>query len=469
MVMHPAKAIHMNLADLGTRALLAGYAAKTFSPSEVMEAVIARVTTWEPRINALYAYDPDAARLAAAESTQRWANGTAGALDGVPVTIKELIATKGVPVPGGTAATQLVPAPADAPPAARLREAGAVIFAKTTAPDYGMLSSGLSSFHGTTRNPWDITKNPGGSSSGAAAAAAAGYGPLHVGTDIGGSIRLPSAWCGLVGFKPSFGRIPIDPYYVGRCAGPMTRSVDDAAYLMQVLSQPDARDATSLPPEKIDFHAAIDSVAGLRIGLMMQAGCGMEVAPEIADAVQRAARVFAEAGARVVDVKPVLTRKMLDGIDRFWRARSWDAILALPEQRRAAILPFIYQWAERGASVSGVQAVAGFNATYDIRRACAALFADVDVVLSPVTPNISFPAEYASPLNDPTRPFEHICFTLPWNMSEQPAISLNCGFSQGGMPIGLQIVARRFADWQTLGLARWFEARGGLNIPWPVI
>ena len=144
----------------------------------------------------------------------------------------------------------------DAPPAARLREAGAVIFSKTTMPDYGMLSSGLSSFHPLTRNPWDLSKNPGGSSSGAGAAGAAGYGPLHLGTDIGGSVRLPACWCGLVALKPSLGRVPIDPPYVGRVAGPMTRTVDDAALMMSVLSKPDRRDGMSLPPERHQLEGA---------------------------------------------------------------------------------------------------------------------------------------------------------------------------------------------------------------------
>ena len=143
------------------------------------------------------------------------------------------------------------PAAADAPPAARLKEAGAVIVSKTTMPDYGMLSSGLSSFHALARNPWDLRKTPGGSSAGAGAAAAAGYGPLHIGTDIGGSLRLPAGWCGIFTLKPSLGRIPIDPPYMGRAAGPMTRSVADAALMMQVLAQPDARDSMSLPAQDI--------------------------------------------------------------------------------------------------------------------------------------------------------------------------------------------------------------------------
>src|ERR1700709_413792 len=237
----PSEAV-TSLHDLSAVDLIEGFRASQFSPSEVLEDVLAHVAVWEPHIKALYAFDPDGARAVAKVSTERWQNGEpVGLLDGVPVTIKDNIATKGVPVPLGAATTTLVPAERDAPPAARLREAGAVIFSKTTMPDYGMLSSGLSSFHPLTRNPWDLSKNPGGSSAGAGAAAAAGYGPLHLGTDIGGSVRLPACWCGLVALKPSLGRGPGDPPYLGRVAGPMTRSVDDAALMMSVLSKPDRR------------------------------------------------------------------------------------------------------------------------------------------------------------------------------------------------------------------------------------
>jgi Asp-tRNA(Asn)/Glu-tRNA(Gln) amidotransferase A subunit family amidase len=186
-------------ADLSASELLRSYAQKSLSPVEVMQAVIDRVEAYEPKIQALYAFDPEGALRDAQASEGRWQRGEALPLDGIPTTIKENIATKGTPVPLGTAARVLEPAPEDAPPAARLREAGAVIFAKTTMPDYGMLSSGLSSFHPLSRNPWDLTKNPGGSSAGAGAAAAAGYGPFHLGTDIGGSVRLPAGWCGVFG------------------------------------------------------------------------------------------------------------------------------------------------------------------------------------------------------------------------------------------------------------------------------
>ncbi len=430
--------------------------------------LITQIVHRDAELGALYAFDPEKATRLAAESTERWAaDAPRGALDGVPATVKDLIATEGTPTPLGTAATELVPAPADAPPAARLKEAGAIVFAKTTMPDYGMLSSGLSSFHPLTRNPWDLRMNPGGSSSGAGAAAAALYGPLHLGTDIGGSVRLPAGWCGLVGLKPSLGRVPIDPYYMARCAGPMTRTVDDTAFMMEVLAQPDARDATSLPPASIDWHARIGAVQGLRVGLMMEAGCGLPVDPQVGEAVRRAAELFAAEGAAIVPVEGVLTREILDGIDIFWRTRSWDDIARLPEERQRKILPYILDWASKGETATGRQVVAGFNRSYELRRRCAALFTHVDIVLSPVSPTLSFPAEFASPLNDPAQPFEHITFTLPWNISEQPAIAINCGFSAEGLPIGLQIVTPRFADEQAVAVARWYEERSGPICNWP--
>jgi aspartyl-tRNA(Asn)/glutamyl-tRNA(Gln) amidotransferase subunit A len=234
----PAEAL-TSLHDLSAVDLIAGYRAKQFSPSEVMEEVLAHVAVWEPHIKALYLYDPEGARAAARASTDRWQKGEhVGTLDGVPVTIKDNIATKDQPVPLGAASVKLVPSPKDAPPAARLREAGAIIFSKTTMPDYGMLVSGVSSLHGITRNPWDLARNPAGSSSGAGAGMAAGYAPLAIGTDIAGSVRLPAAYNGVFGLKPSLGRIPIYPPFLGRIVGPITRTVMDAALLMTVLRGP---------------------------------------------------------------------------------------------------------------------------------------------------------------------------------------------------------------------------------------
>jgi aspartyl-tRNA(Asn)/glutamyl-tRNA(Gln) amidotransferase subunit A len=334
-------------------------------------------------------------------------------------------------------------------------------------PDYGMLSSGLSSFHPLTRNPWDLSKNPGGSSSGAGAAGAAGYGPLHLGTDIGGSVRLPACWCGLVALKPSLGRIPIDPPYVGRVAGPMTRTVDDAALMMSVLSQPDSRDSMSLPPNDFDWNIRARSPRGLRIGLMLDLGVGQALEREVRDVAVKAAKAFEAAGAVVTEVDSVLTREMLDGLDNFWRARMWDDLSRLAPAERGKALPYILKWAEKGAKLSGADAVRGFNATMAIRSAAAKLFADTDYVISPVSPVVNFAAEFAAPINDPDRPFEHIAYTVPWNMSENPAASINGGYSASGFPIGVQIVGRRFDDLGVLAMAKAFEGLRGKQRPWP--
>src|SRR5215472_10518790 len=457
-----------SLHDLSAVDLVAGYRAGQFSPSEVMEDVLAHIARWEPHIKALYLFDPEGARKAAKASTDRWQKGEpTHALDGVPVTIKDNIATKGQPVPLGAASVPQVPAAADAPPVARLREAGAVIFSKTTMPDYGMLSSGLSSFHALTRNPWDLSKNPGGSSAGAGAAGAAGYGPLHLGTDIGGSVRLPSCWCGLVGLKPSLGRVPIDPPYVGRVAGPMTRIVDDAALMMSVLSKPDRRDGTSLPPDNINWKALEKSPRKLRLGLMLDLGVGQALEKPVREVTVKAAKAFESAGAVVTEVDGILTREMLDGLDNFSRARMWNDLSALPPAERGKTLPYIHQWAEKGARLSGVDVVRGFNVTMAIRAAAAKLFCDLDYVISPVSPVVKFNAELAAPINDPDKPFEHICYTVPWNMAENPAVSINGGYDARGFPIGVQIVGRRFDDLGVLAMAKAFEGLRGAQRPWP--
>ena len=457
-----------SLHDLSAVDLIAGYKARQFTPSDVMEDLLAHIAAWEPHIKALYLFDPDGARAAAKASTERWNKGeSTGHLDGVPVTIKDNIATKGQPKPLGAASEPQKPEPADAPPAARLREAGAIIFSKTTMPDYGMLSSGLSSLHPLTRNPWDLSKNPGGSSAGAGAAAAAGYGPLHLGTDIGGSVRLPSCWCGVVGLKPSLGRVPIDPPYVGRAAGPMTRTVDDAALMMSVLSKPDRRDGMSLPPNDINWKALEKSSRKLRLGLLLDPGVGQALEEPVRVVTVKAAKAFESAGAVVTEVRGILTRQMLDGLDNFWRARMWNEFLKLPPPERGKALPYIYQWAEKATKLSGLDVFRGFDVTLDIRAAAAKLFADLDYLISPVSPVVNFGAEFASPIHDPEKPFEHICFTVPWNMSENPAISINGGYDATGFPIGVQIVGRRFDDLGVLAMAKTFEGLRGAQRPWP--
>jgi aspartyl-tRNA(Asn)/glutamyl-tRNA(Gln) amidotransferase subunit A len=456
------------LHDLSAVELLAHYKTKKLSPVEVTDAVIARIEAWEPSLKALYAPDFEGARREAKESEGRWRAGKPrGALDGVPITIKENIATRGVPVPLGTAATELIPATDDAPAAAHVREAGAVILAKTTMPDYGMLSSGRSSFHPLTRNPWNLAWNPGGSSAGAGAAAAAGYGPLHLGTDIGGSVRLPASWNGIFSLKPSLGRVPVDPPYFGRVVGPMTRTVADSALLMAELSKPDWRDHMSLPPAAIDWHAGPGEPRGLRVGLHLDAGSGLPVDPEVKAAIEAAAKLFAEAGAAVEPVAPFLSPEMLHMQDLFWRVRSWVDFSALSHERQARVLPFIADWCRGGADVSGATVVRTVNNYVAIRAAAVRATQPFNCVLSPTSPVPTYPAHWETPTNDLKRPLEHIAFTMPYNMSEQPAASINCGYTAEGKPIGLQIAGRRFDDLGVMRLARWFEVARAPQKAWP--
>ena len=457
-----------DLADLPGYALLEGFSQKAFSPLEAMRAVLARVEACEPKVQALYAFDPERAMREARASEARWLSGEARPLEGIPATLKENIATKGTPLPLGTAARPLDPAPSDAPPAARLREDGAIVIAKTTMPDYGMLSSGLSSFHPLTRNPWDLARNPGGSSAGAAAAAAAGFGPFHVGTDIGGSIRLPAGWCGIAGLKPSLGRIPIDPPYYGRVAGPMTRSVRDAALMMRTLVRPDPRDTMSLPFQELPWLDLSADVGGLRLGLMMDCGLGLPLDGEVRAIVEAAANAFEAAGAAVEPVAPFLTRAMLDGLDDFWRQRAWTDIGALRDEERARVLPYIRAWAEKGRDLSGARVYEGMHQMMIMRHAAVAACQPFDFVLSPVAPVAAYEAEFASPIDDPGRPFEHIGYTVAFNMSEQPALSVNAGYTREGLPVGLQIIGQRFDDLGVLRMGYAWEALRGPQRPWPL-
>jgi aspartyl-tRNA(Asn)/glutamyl-tRNA(Gln) amidotransferase subunit A len=236
---------------------------------------------------------------------------------------------------------------------------------------------------------------------------------------------------------------------------------------MSVLSRPDRRDGMSLPPHTINWKALEKPLRKLRIGLTLDLGVGQALEPEVRKVAVNAARAFEAAGAIVTDVPGILTREMLDGLDHFWRARLWDDLSKLAPGERAKALPYISKWAEAGAKLSGVDVIRGFNATMAIRAAAAKLFADLDYVISPVSPVVNFPAEFASPLNDPDRPFEHIAYTVPWNMAENPAVSINGGFDAKGFPIGVQIIGRRFDDLGVLAMAKAFETMRGEQRKWP--
>jgi aspartyl-tRNA(Asn)/glutamyl-tRNA(Gln) amidotransferase subunit A len=451
--------------------LAQAYSLGELSPLEVARASLERIESWEPRINAIYRVHRDAALEQARASEARWRlRRPLSPIDGVPVTIKENIYTQGDPAPIGTLANANAPVQAaDAPAAARVREAGCVILGKTTMPDFGMLSSGLSSLHGVTRNPWRLDRNPSGSSSGAGAAAAAGYAPLHLGTDIGGSVRLPATHCGIFALKPSLGRVPVNPPYMGRVAGPMTRTVQDAALLMNVLSRPDARDFMSLPTEKIDF-TGLDQLEPkrLRIGLLADMGVGLAVHSQVRAACEAVAAALAGAGCAVQPLRSFLTEAMLDGMCRFFEARSYNDLMQLAPARRAEVLPFVAEWCSwRAAQFSGRDIMQAYTLVMAMREAAVTATQPFDFVISPTSPILPYEAELPAPGNDPRNALPHIAFSVPYNMSEQPAASINWSYSDDGLPIGVQIIGRRFDDVGVLKLSNLLEKLRPRQHPWP--
>lgn len=449
------------------------YASGALSPVEVARACLDRIAACEPRLNAMYRLDREGALLAARAAEGRWRAGQPlSPLDGVPATIKENLYTRGDPAPIGTRANENAPPqPADSPPAARLREAGCVLLGKTTMPDFGMLSSGLSSIHGVTRNPWRPDRNTSGSSAGAGAAAAAGYAPLHLGTDIGGSLRLPATHCGIYALKPSLGRVPIYPPYVGRVAGPMTRSVPDAALLMNLLAKPDARDFMSLPFEEIDFLGGSEKqfdIKTLKIGFLPDMKAGLPVHPEVRAAAAAAAGALESAGARVEEMRSFLTAELLDGMARFFEARSHNDFMQLPPAKQIKVLPFIAEWCTwRAKAFTGRDVMAAYTSYVALREVTTKACEPYDFLISPTSPILPYEAELACPGNDPHNALPHIAFTVPYNMSEQPAASLNWTFSADGLPIGVQVIGKRFDDLGVLRLSRALEQLRPAQRPWP--
>jgi len=458
---------------LTAQALSSAYRARQLSPVEVARAALDRVEAWEMKINAMYAVDAVGALAEATASEARWRAGEPlSALDGVPITIKDNIPVKGFATPVGTAAGDMTPSTFSAPPAARVREAGCVLIGKTKMPDYGMLVSGVSSLHGVTRNPWNVSRNAGGSSSGGGASLAAGYTPLALGTDIGGSVRLPAAYNGVFALKPSLGRVPIYPPFLGRVVGPMTRTAADAALLMAALAKPDARDFMALPHREINWPGALEGdlqrdLKGKKLGLLADIGIGLAPQPAVRAAIAAAAQAFEHAGAVVEPVAPFLTAEIAAGIDGFFQARLRAELELMPAERVAKVLPFIVAWCRRAEKLTAADAARNLALVFLMREKAVAATEPYDFLICPTSPITAYAAEEATPGNDPTRPFEHIGFTVPFNMSEQPAASICAGYDADGMPIGLQIVGHRFDDVGVLRIARAYEAMRPALRAWP--
>ncbi len=458
-----------DLALLSASELLSGYARKRFSPVEVAKACFARISRLDPAHNAFCLVDEESAIASARESEARWVRGEPkGTLDGVPATIKDLLLTAGWPTLRGSRLVERDQAwTEDAPAVARLRERNVVLLGKTTTPEFGWKGIGDSPLTGITRNPWDPGKTAGGSSAGAAVAAALGMGVLHIGTDGGGSIRMPAGFCGIFGLKPTYGRVaayPASPAGLLAHIGPMTRGVEDAARMMEAIARPDVRDVFSLPPDEGSWLLDLEKgVAGLRIGFSPRLGTAM-VDPEIAAAVEAAARLFAELGAIVEPAEP----EMGDVRDVFYRL--WTAGLARPLQaysrdRWRECDPGLVATTEAGMALSAQDYLAADAARVRATEAMARFHRSYDLLLTPQLPITAFAAGQDVATPDQRYWIDWTPFTYPFNMTRQPAASVPAGLHSNGLPMAFQLVGRHYEDRLVMRAARAFERARPWKLP----
>ncbi|CAN5584586.1 amidase [soil metagenome] len=452
--------------DGPAEAVRQAYRAGTLTPVDVLDQTLARIESRNPAINAMAYVDTDGARAAALAAAQRWADGNPlGPLDGLPVTIKDSVHAVGMPWRHGCAANADLPdSTFDAPPAARLKEAGAVIVGKTTMPDFGMMAAGVSSLYGITRNPWDLSRSTGGSSAGAGASLAAGIGFSSVGSDIAGSVRLPAGHCGLVALKPTQGRIPHTAPSTMRSAGPMGRTVDDVMDMYDVLTGPDARDLWSLAPEAGPVSREALAPKGLRIGVLTELGGAFGADDAVLSVLADAAAALRDDGATVTAMAPVFPDDPYPALDRLFQVRAAAELESIRADLRPLVHPVIRQWCAPGADLSATDFARDGEAVARSAERMRAACADFDFVIAPVIPAVGFAAEDCG--LDPAYPLAHCGFTAWFNQTAQPASALCFGMSDG-MPVGIQVIGPRFADAAVLRLTKWLESRRPVTIVWP--
>ena len=448
--------------------LLQLYRSGQASPVDATLAVLSRIERLNPKLNAFCLVDADAALASARASESRWqahrsSGAPVGELDGVPTSIKDLILTRGWPTLRGSRTVEPRQAwDVDAPATARLREAGAVLLGKTTTPEFGCKGETNSPATGITRNPWNLECTPGGSSGGAASAIAAGLGPLAVGTDGAGSVRIPAAFCGNVGLKPSFGRVPaypLSPFGSVAHLGPHTMSVRDAALMMNVLKKPDARDWTALPPNATDYTLGLDDgIRGLRIAYSPTLGYASNVHPEIAAAVEAAVQQLQALGAHVEQVDPGF-EDPLEITTGLWFLGAHTVWSGLTPEQQAVTDPDFCAEAALGAQLSASQ-VQQLNLRRGALGSHMRQFMQRYDLL--VTPSVSIPAFEARPAGavpmDPVSMLGWTPFSYPFNLTQQPAITVPCGLTSDGLPMGVQIVGPMFGDALVLRAARAYES-----------
>ncbi|MCG8543822.1 MAG: amidase [Alphaproteobacteria bacterium] len=457
------------LVTLSATALIERYRDRSVSPVEVTEAVLARIALLDGAVNAFVLVDKARAHADACAAEARWAKGEpAGLVDGVPVTIKDLVLVEGWPMRSGSLTSSPAPVATDAPATARLREHGAVFLGKTTTPEFGWKGVTDSPLTGVTRNPWNTSLTPGGSSGGAAVAAALGMGALHLGGDAGGSIRIPGAFTGIFGLKPSFGRVPRYPpgaHGTLSHAGPMTRTVADAALMLTVISEPDSQDWFSLPYDKTDYRDGLeDGVGGLRIAYSPALGYGA-VDPEIAALVEDGAKLLASLGALVTQTDPGF-EDPIGMFMQYWYGSSAFATRAFSEAERAQLDPGLREVVEQGDALSLFDYLTAAEARIELGVHMNGFFEDYDLLITPTLPIPAFEAGRDFPPGwDMASQTYWSPFTYPFNLTQHPAATVPCGFTKAGLPAGLQIVGGRHNDRTVLRAARAFERERPFEMP----
>ncbi|MGW0824150.1 amidase [Streptomyces sp. NPDC002845] len=441
-----------DLTDLTAVQLLDGYRTGEFTPVDATRAALERAERIQPEVNAFVRLLADEALAQARESAGRWRRGEpSGLLDGVPVTVKDILLLRGAPtLRGSKAVSAQSPWDEDAPSVARLREHGAVFLGKTTTPEFGWKGVTDCPLTGVTRNPHDPARTAGGSSGGAAAAVALGAGPLALGTDGGGSVRIPAAFCGIFALKPTYGRVPLYPASAfGTLAhvGPMTRDAADAALLLDVIGGGDSRDWSALPAAPGSYAATLTGgVHGLRVAYSPSLGGQVAVRPAVAAAVRRAVERLAGLGAYVEETDPDFTEPV-DAFHTLWFSGAARVTEHFGPHQREMMDPGLREICDLGARYSALDYLAAVDVRMELGRRMGSFHDTYDLLVTPTLPLTAFEAGAEVPKDSGHRRWTGWTpFTYPFNMTQQPAATVPVGTDGDGLPVGLQIVAARHRD-----------------------